>query len=248
MTVVIQDMFIDFQRCIGCMACVAACAECHTHRGTPMIHVDEADPGHSPQTVPMICMHCKTPTCAMSCPADAIKMDEQGIVHSSLKPRCIACRNCELTCPFGVPIIKDDIQQMQKCDMCYDRTSAGKRPMCATVCPTGAIAYGNLEDMRRKRPHSKPINKWRFGNQVVETRVYVMVPHDIDEMVVDWPQMLEGAQGPVDLAVKLRDRFIEMGKLPADVPTGPCITSVPGHDRVPENLTTTNANAEAEFL
>jgi ferredoxin len=157
----------------------------------------------------------------MSCPADAIKMDEQGIVHSSLKPRCIACRNCELTCPFGIPIIKDDIQQMQKCDMCYDRTSVGKRPMCATVCPTGAIVYGTVEEMRKSRPHSKPINKWRFGKQTVETRVWVMVPHNVDEMVVDWPEMLMGAQGPVDLAVKLRDRFVEMGKLPEEVPNDP---------------------------
>jgi Fe-S-cluster-containing dehydrogenase component len=242
----IRDMFIDFQRCIGCMACAAACSECNTHRGTPMIHIDQADPGHSPQTVPMICMHCKVPTCAMSCPADAIKMDEQGIVHSSLKPRCIACRNCELSCPFGIPIIKDDIQQMQKCDMCFDRTSAGKKPMCATVCPTGAIAYGSVEEMEHARPHSKPINRWRFGNQVVETRVYVMVPHNVDEMVVDWPQMLAGAQGPIDLAVKLRDRFIEMGKLPADVPPAVPAHAAPIDEGMPIHATL--ATEEAEFL
>lgn len=237
MTEVIRDMFIDFQRCIGCMACVAACSECHTHRGTPMIHVDKAEPGHSPQTVPMICMHCKTPTCAMACPADAIKKDEQGIVHSSLKPRCIACRNCEMSCPFGVPIIKEDIQQMQKCDMCYDRTSAGKKPMCATVCPTGAIFYGSVSDIKTMRPLSKAINKWRFGKQSVETRVYVMVPHDIEEMVVDWPGMLEGAQGPVDLAVKLRDHFIATGRLSPDLPA-----------QLAETACASNNQPEPEFL
>ena len=26
--------FIDYSRCIGCEACVQACAECDTHRGT----------------------------------------------------------------------------------------------------------------------------------------------------------------------------------------------------------------------
>jgi len=207
MTAPIKDMFIDFQRCIGCQACVAGCAECHTHRGTPMIHVDKVDPASGPQTVPMICMHCKTPTCALSCPADAIKMDEQGIVHSSLKPRCISCSNCEYSCPFGVPIIDQQKQQMQKCDMCYDRTSAGKKPMCATVCPTGAIFYGTLEEIKKLRPHSKPINKWRFGKQEVETRVWVMVPHDVDEMVVDWPELMEEAEGPIDFAMKLKEKF-----------------------------------------
>ncbi len=203
----IREFFIDFQRCIGCQACAAGCAECHTHRGTPMIHVDEVAPGLTPQTVPMVCMHCKTPTCAMSCPADAIKKDENDIVHSSLKPRCIACRNCELSCPFGIPIIREDIQQMQKCDMCFDRTSSGKKPMCATVCPTGALHYGTLEEMRASRPLSHPINRWRFGNQVVETRVHVMVPPDVEEMVVDWPTLMETAPGPAELAMELRKRL-----------------------------------------
>ena len=34
------EFFIDPSRCIGCQACVQACGECDTHRGTPMIHLD----------------------------------------------------------------------------------------------------------------------------------------------------------------------------------------------------------------
>lgn len=239
MSVAIKEFFIDFQRCIGCQACAAGCSECHTHRGTPMIHVDKVDPAVGPQTVPMVCMHCKVPTCALSCPADAIKMDEHGIVHSSLKPRCIACSNCEYSCPFGVPSIKQGIQQMQKCDMCYDRTSAGKKPMCATVCPTGALFYGTLEEIKSLRPHSKPINRWRFGRQLVETRVWVMVPHDVDEMVVDWPELLQGAEGPVDFAMRLKERFQLAG-----------IVDPQSNEPLPFELVGagTNNDAEAEFL
>ena len=47
-------------------------------------------------TVPTVCMHCDDPTCAQVCPADAIKKTEDGVVQSSLKPRCIACSNCVL--------------------------------------------------------------------------------------------------------------------------------------------------------
>ena len=42
-----------------------------------------------------------------------------------------------------------------KCDMCYDRTSVGKRPMCATVCPSQALAYvrpRRLPSGARSRP------------------------------------------------------------------------------------------------
>lgn len=185
---VFKDFFIDFQRCIGCQACVSACAECHTHRGTSMITVDKVDPRKSNQTVPMVCMHCDLPTCALSCPADAIKKDDNDIVHSSLRARCVACKNCELSCPFGVPRVNDNLLLMQKCDMCYDRTAIGKKPMCATVCPSGALFYGSKEEIALLRPQSNPINKWMFGQQEIETRVFVMMPPDVKVMKVDWSE------------------------------------------------------------
>ena len=83
--------FIDPQRCIGCRSCVGACAECGTHRGRSMIHLDEMDRFDSPQTVPTVCMHCEDPICARVCPADAIKQTDDGVTMSSLKPRCIGC-------------------------------------------------------------------------------------------------------------------------------------------------------------
>ena len=121
--------FIDYSRCIGCEACVNACAECDTHRGTSMIHLETIERRESVQTAPQICMHCEDPICAQVCPADAIKKTPDGVVQSSLKPRCIGCSNCVLSCPFGVPKYMSGIDQMMKCDMCYDRSSVGKKPM-----------------------------------------------------------------------------------------------------------------------
>jgi Fe-S-cluster-containing dehydrogenase component len=129
-------------------------------------------------------MHCDSPTCAQVCPADAIKKTEDGVVQSSLKPRCIACSNCVLACPFGVPKMLSDLEQMMKCDMCYDRTSAGKRPMCATVCPSQALAYVSPETISRER-RDKPTNVFYFGNQKVTTKVWMMVPPERDSISVD---------------------------------------------------------------
>jgi Fe-S-cluster-containing dehydrogenase component len=176
--------FIDPSRCIGCESCVNACAECETHRGYPMIHVDFIDRRNMIGTVPMVCMHCDRPTCAEVCPADAIKRNEDGIVHSALKPRCIACSNCVLACPFGVPRMMSELEQMMKCDLCYDRTSSGKRPMCATVCPSQALAYVPLEQIRRER-REKPTNLFQFGNQTVRTKVFMMVPPEVDAVSID---------------------------------------------------------------
>ena len=154
--------FIDPNRCIGCQACVHACSECDTHKGHSMIHLEVIDRSHSTQTVQVVCMHCHSPTCAEVCPADAIKRTGDGVVQSARKPTCIACNNCVLACPFGVPKLNVGFELMMKCDMCYDRTSAGLKPMCATVCPSGALAFGTVEQMEAERPRSEPVNRNRF--------------------------------------------------------------------------------------
>jgi Fe-S-cluster-containing dehydrogenase component len=196
----LKVLFTDPQRCIGCNACVAACAECETHRGRSMVQVDKVDERRSPQTVPTVCMHCEEPTCALVCPADAIKKDEDGVVHSSLRPRCIACRNCELSCPFGVPSIHLDIEQMLKCDLCYDRTSLGRKPMCATVCPTGALWYGTEAEIAALRPHSVAVHEFHFGRQVVRTRNAMLLPRESTALTLDpagtVPTASEVAPGP----------------------------------------------------
>jgi Fe-S-cluster-containing dehydrogenase component len=120
-------------------------------------------------------MHCQNPTCAQVCPADAIKQTPDGVVQSSLKPRCIGCQNCVLACPFGVPKYGREGDQMLKCDMCYDRTSVGQRPMCATVCPSEALYFGSLEEWKQRRK-GVPTNTWRFGRQTVTTAVYMVMP------------------------------------------------------------------------
>ena len=168
--------FIDPNRCIGCQACVQACTECDTHRGESMIHLEYVDRRLSVQTVPVVCMHCEQPTCAEVCPADAIKRTGDGVVQSARKPRCIACGNCVLACPFGVPEVKEERGLMMKCDMCYDRSSIGKKPMCATVCPSQALFFGTREQIEHLRPMSAPVNAFQFGGQTITTRVFIMLP------------------------------------------------------------------------
>jgi Fe-S-cluster-containing dehydrogenase component len=187
------EFFVDPSRCIGCKACVAACSECDSHRGQSMIHVDYIDRRNTIATVPMVCMHCAEPTCALVCPADAIKKGEDGVVRSALKPRCIACSNCVLACPFGVPKVHVAAELMMKCDMCYDRTAAGLRPMCATVCPSQALSYGPPEAITQQR-RSVPVRDFRFGNEHVRTKVFVMMPEEhpvLDVNVTDY--MWKGA-------------------------------------------------------
>jgi Fe-S-cluster-containing dehydrogenase component len=74
---------------------------------------------------------------------------------------------------------------MMKCDMCYDRTSVGLKPWCASVCPSQALAFGTREEMARLRPHAKAVNTFQFGMQTIRTKVNIMVPRDSPTEIVD---------------------------------------------------------------
>jgi Fe-S-cluster-containing dehydrogenase component len=191
-----RHFYIDPARCIGCNACVQACSECDTHKGVSMIQLDFVDRSRSTQTVPVVCMHCDQPTCAEVCPADAIKRTDDGVVQTARKARCIACNNCVLACPFGVPKMDDAANLMMKCDLCYDRTSQGSKPMCASVCPSQALFFGTREEIEALRPASRPITSFRFGAQVVSTRVRMLVPKSFAEPLLTVTAPLEAPAAP----------------------------------------------------
>jgi Fe-S-cluster-containing dehydrogenase component len=194
-----MEFFIDPSRCIGCQACVQACSECDTHKGVSMIHLDYIDRNSSVQTTPVVCMHCDSPTCAEVCPADAIKRTGDGVVQTARKPRCIACSNCVIACPFGVPKMQTELNLMMKCDMCYDRTSIGRKPMCATVCPSQALFFGTREEVTALRPKSMPVNTFQFGQQTITTKVKMMVPKDQPLHHVDVTSAF--SNGPIGITI-----------------------------------------------
>jgi Fe-S-cluster-containing dehydrogenase component len=156
------------------------------------VQIDFVDRGSTVQTAPQVCMHCTDATCAMVCPADAIKIRPDGIVQSALKPRCIGCSNCVLACPFGVPKYVSEFDQMMKCDMCYDRSSIGLTPMCASVCPSGALWFGKPSEFEATRPGFLE-NNFRFGAQQITTSVYTVSETSLGTAI---DMMADEANGP----------------------------------------------------
>jgi hypothetical protein len=55
--------------------------------------------------------------------------------------------------------------------------------MCATVCPSQALAYIPLEEIHNRR--EKPVNVFFFGKEIVTTKVFMMAPVEADAVHVD---------------------------------------------------------------
>ncbi len=81
---------------------------------------------------------------------------------------------------------------MMKCDMCYDRTSLGKKPMCATVCPSDALYFGKRDEIERIR-QEKPVNEFQFGMQTVKTKVNMMTSQEAENVPVDISDFMAGS-------------------------------------------------------
>lgn len=172
-------LYIDYERCIGCRACIIGCEECSGHDHLSRMFVDELNPGETVATSPTPCMHCETPACAESCPVQAISVTADGFVLSASSEKCIGCKNCTYACPFGIPRVDDTKKLMYKCDMCYDRTTKGRPPMCASVCPTDTIRFLDEDELKHDSPKEVQY-KWDFGGTVIETKTVIGLPDTRD--------------------------------------------------------------------
>lgn len=92
------------------------------------------------------CFHCTEAACEMACPVGAISKKSNGAVVID-QEKCIGCRYCVASCPFGVPRYDEVSKNTFKCWQCQDRTQAGRSPACVSTCPTGALEFGDRNEM-----------------------------------------------------------------------------------------------------
>lgn len=66
--------------------------------------------------------------------------------------RCLICRGmCFVACPYKAPQFgAEDNPKMQKCDLCLDRWSEKKKPICVAACPLRALDAGLIEELKTK--------------------------------------------------------------------------------------------------
>ena len=172
-----KTFFVDTTKCTACRGCQVACKEWHGLPATKTkqwgSHQNPAD--LNPFTYKLIrfkehkindrimwnffsdqCRHCLEPPCKDVAdgylPGAVIKDEETGaVIFTDLTKRLpkSVFEEMQSDCPYNIPRRDEKTGAITKCDMCIDRVKNGLLPMCVKTCPTGAMNFGDREEMLR---------------------------------------------------------------------------------------------------
>lgn len=217
-----KALLISPELCIGCRGCQTACKNWNQLPATKTVNKGtfENPPDLTPNLYNRIryvevpsetnivrwlfvsqrCMHCDDAGCMRICPAPgALFKTKEGAVAFN-KEKCIGCKLCVAGCPFDVPRY-DEKDKISKCHLCSDRIAEGLPPACAKTCPTGAIAYGDRDELiakAQKIGYQKLYGEADLGGLGVlyafkdAPKIYGMDEHPaIPETVIFWHKVLK---------------------------------------------------------
>ncbi len=160
-------MLIDYAICNGCYNCQIACKDEHCGNDWTPIAKPQPETGHfwhmvtseERGTVPRvmvtyhhsICQHCEEAPCMPACPNQAIYRRPDGIVIIDPE-KCRGSRLCIEACPYdNVMYFNSDLNIAQKCTFCAHLLDQGwTETRCVDACPTGALVFGEEEDLREQ--------------------------------------------------------------------------------------------------
>lgn len=150
-------------RCNGCGACVIACKEIHNMLPDDVWLRRREENNKSLAYLTMGCNHCQDPACLKVCPVKAYRKEPDGLVLQD-HHKCIGCKACMAACPYHVPVYSETDRKVHKCDGCASLLAQGKLPACVKNCPTGAIEFGPIEELRAKYPNTL-IQGWEWAKK-----------------------------------------------------------------------------------
>jgi len=143
-------MVVDTVACVGCSACVLACRnENEVPEGCSRRWVNQVVEGRFPDLKMEIwsesCHQCANAPCVSNCPTGASHVDDVTGTVQVDPAKCTGCKACMTSCPYNARYVHPD-GYIDKCTLCRHRLIEGLATACESICPTSAIAVGDLND------------------------------------------------------------------------------------------------------
>jgi formate dehydrogenase iron-sulfur subunit len=166
-----KSFLVDTTLCTACRGCQVACKQWHdlpaeetVNRGSyqnpadlsfdtyKLVRMNEEviDGKLKWLFFPDQCRHCLEPPCQDTAgdPSAIFTNSSTGAVIYTAKTRELDAAEIRQSCPYDIPRQAKD-GTIAKCDMCNDRVENGLEPACVKVCPTGAMNFGDREDIMK---------------------------------------------------------------------------------------------------
>jgi len=177
--------YFDQSRCNGCITCLIACKDWHEYaiesEPANWIKINIIEKGKFPDLsvsfLFLTCLHCAHPPCIPACPMDAItKREEDGIVVIDRRI-CLGIENCEgfcqAACPYKAPEFGSEPgAKIQKCALCLDRWTQGKKPICVEACPMRALDAGPIEELKVEYGDIRTVEGFAYSEEVGPSIVF----------------------------------------------------------------------------
>ncbi len=141
-----QLLWVDPNKCNGCMECETACAMVKTgEKDTIRSRIRVIDWQQKGLYLPVTCQQCETAPCLAVCPKEAISRNAQDQRVVVDYERCVSCRMCMGACPFGAMKFDKHTRMVFKCDLCEGA------PACVPCCEPGALTFSNPYHVHSRR-------------------------------------------------------------------------------------------------
>ena len=128
--------------CRDCQACTLACSLYHEGEcSLSLARLRVLKDMESYRFNIVACRQCDEPDCMDACPNEALRPNEWGI-PAIFQDDCLGCGECQAACPYNALFYDTRSGRYLKCDMCSGRDEG---PVCAQVCPVGAVTVELVE-------------------------------------------------------------------------------------------------------
>ncbi len=209
-----KAFFIDTSRCTACRGCQVACKEWQGFPGNPTKQLGWGSHQNPPDLncfnykvvrfsefktgdrvfwnfFPDQCRHCIEPPCKAA--ADA-HVKGAVVIHEKTGAVIFTERTKKISkdgflqmkeyCPYNIPRRNEKTGIINKCDMCLDRVEAGHVPMCVKTCITGAMAFGERNEIIAMANKRLAVVKLDFPEAMLldadSVRVIYLITHKRD--------------------------------------------------------------------